>query len=75
MLDPFDGSLLLATTIGPGTEDGDRQAARQGVDAPCADREHVVGGERATELEAPPNGLLPEPVEARIQGSKARVSS
>jgi hypothetical protein len=63
------------TAIGKGTKNDKRLVARQGVEALLAGRDHVVGGNRATKLQAQLHRFLTEPVKARMQGAKAKVSA
>ncbi|MEU0842628.1 SDR family NAD(P)-dependent oxidoreductase [Streptomyces sp. NPDC005962] len=60
------------TSIGKGRKNDKRLVAKQGVDALLAGKDHVVGGDRATQRTAFLNRFLPEPVKARRQGANAK---
>lgn len=60
------------TAIGRGEKNDKRLVARQGVDALLAGEDEVVGGDRATKLQALLNRILPERIKARRQGVAAK---
>lgn len=61
-----------ATSIGQGAKNDKRLVAEQGVDALLAGKDHVVGGDRKTRLQAAINKVVPEQIKARRQGAAAR---
>lgn len=61
-----------ASDIGRNRKNDKRLVARQGVDGLLAGRDHVVGGDRATHLQARLNSFLPDAVKARRHAPEAR---